>query len=371
MDILLVFFIAFIFAFTSTPLVIKLANHFGLVDFPKRKHPAVIHDRPTPRAGGLPVFIGFCLAIILLVSLNPVITLNKGLLGILIGSFLLIIIGLLDDKYDLNPYLRLLANFIVVLIPVGFGIGISDFTNPFGGQFHLDTIVYHFSLPNYFGILAGPHSIVVLADIMAIFWIVWIMNALNWSSGIDGQLSGIVTISLAILGFVSLNLLKNDPSQILTALIAFAAAGSFLGFLPWSFYPQKIMPGYGGSTLAGFLIAILAIISGAKLAIVLLVLLVPLVDSVWAVVRRIINRRSPVWGDSFHLHHQLLKLGLTVPQVCLIYYLFGLGLGILGLNLDSQEKFFAIVLIGVLVFALLFTSFFIIKRLKISAVKDS
>ncbi len=368
MNILIAGFLAFILSFTSTPFVIRFANKFGLIDNPKRPHPAIIHKKPIPRAGGLAPFIGFSVSVILVVLLSNSLTFTKPLVGILIASTLLVLVGLADDKYDLNPYLRLFANFVVVAVVVGFGIGISSITNPFGGQFRLDTIVYAFSLPNYFGFFAGHHSIVLLADLIAFFWIIWIMNALNWSSGVDGQLTGIVSIALLILGVVTVGLVKTDSNQTFTAVLAFAAAGSFLGFLPWSFYPQKIMPGYGGATLAGFLIAVLAIISGAKLATVLLVLLVPLVDSVWAVVRRIANKRSPVWGDSYHLHHQLLKLGLSVPQICFIYYGAGLSLGILGLSLDGQEKFFAIAIISVLLFSLLFTSFFIVKRLSLKNV---
>lgn len=371
MDILIAFFIAFIISFVSTPLVIKFANRIGLLDDPQRKHPAIIHTKPIPRGGGVAPFIGFGASILLIISLSNSLIITKPLFGILVAAFLLVLIGLLDDKFDLNPYLRLFANIIVAGIVVGFGVGISSFTNPFGGQINLDSIVYSFSLPSYFGILSGHHSIVLLADIIAFLWIIWIMNALNWSSGVDGQLTGIVSIALVILGIVSVSLVQNDPSQFLTATIAFAAAGSFLGFLPWSFYPQKIMPGYGGATLAGFLIAVLAILTGAKMATVLLVLLIPLVDSFWAVVRRIANKRSPVWGDNLHLHHQLLKLGFTVPQVCLIYYLAGILLGILGLNLDSQKKFFAIAIIGVVIFSLLFTIFFVLKRLTLNNVKNS
>jgi UDP-GlcNAc:undecaprenyl-phosphate GlcNAc-1-phosphate transferase len=148
-------------------------------------------------------------------------------------------------------------------------------------------------------------------------------------------------------------------------ILAFAAAGAFLGFLPWSFYPQKIMPGYGGSTLAGFLIAVLAILSGAKLATALLVLIIPLVDSVWTIVRRLVNRRSPVWGDRLHLHHQLLKMGWSVPKICLFYYLIGLILGVLALNFDTREKFFALSVLGVLTFSLLFTGYIILRKFSI------
>lgn len=371
MDILVALFIAFIISFITTPVVIILAKKFGLVDNPKRKHPAILHSQIIPRGGGLPPLVGFSSAILVLVLLSPLFVLTKPLLGIILAAFLIVAVGLADDKYDLNPYLRLFTNVLAVTIVVGCGIGISTITNPFGGVLHLDTLVYQFSLPSFFGILSGQHSIVLLADIVAFIWIVWIMNALNWSSGVDGQLTGISAVAFVILGIVSTGLSVGDSNQTLTAVIAFAAAGAFLGFLPWSFWPQKIMPGYGGSTLAGFLIAVLAILSGAKLAIVLLVLLVPLIDSIWVIVRRIATKHSPVWGDNLHLHHQLLKLGFSVPQICLLYYSIGLILGFLSLSFDSQEKFFAFSIIGTVLFALLFTIFFFIRRLGFKNAKTS
>ncbi len=354
--------LAFFASFLITPLVIRLSYRFKFLDFPARKHPAILHKKPTPRSGGVVALAGFLFSISVISLVSTSFTLTKNVLGIIISSFVIVIVGLLDDKFDINPYWRLLTNFFVVGIVVAAGVGITHFTNPFGGTVALDSVIYRFHLPNYFGFLAGPHSIVVFADLIAFFWIIWVMNALNWSSGVDGQLSGIAAITLVVLSLVSLQLVKNDPSQLTVAVVSLAAAGAFLGFLPWSFYPQKIMPGYGGATLAGFLIAVLSIVSGAKLATALLILLIPLVDSVWAVVRRLFLRRSPVWGDSFHLHHQLLRLGWSIPQVCFLYYTLTLVLGILALNFDTEEKFFAIMIIGVIIFALLFTAFVVLKR---------
>lgn len=355
-------FLSFSISFLLTPLVISLTHKFGYLDLPNRKHPAILHKKPIPRAGGISPLLGFLASLFFVAILSPDFSLTKNIWGIIISSVLIVVVGLFDDKYDLSPYLRLVTNIFAVLIVVGFGIGIASFTNPFGGLIRLDSLVYYFNLPENFGLFAGKHSIILLADLVAFVWIIWIMNALNWSSGVDGQLSGIATIALCTLGIASAQLLNFDPNQINVALVSFAAAGAFLGFLPWSFYPQKIMPGYGGATLAGFLVAVLAILSGAKLATALLIILVPLVDSVWAVVRRLLNRRSPVWGDSYHLHHQLLKMGWTIPQICFLYYAVGLILGILALNFDTVEKFFAIVILGVLMFALLFTLYFVSKR---------
>ncbi len=354
--------ISFLTTFLITPFIIRLGFKFGFVDDPARNHPAVIHKKPIPRGGGIATFIGFSFSIIVINILSGAFSVSKSLIGILLSGLIIVLVGLLDDLYDLSPYLRLVTNILVAGIVVGAGVGITNFTNPFGGFVQLDSIIYYFSLPSFFGFFAGTHSIILIADIVAFFWIIWIMNALNWSSGVDGQLPGIAVITLTILAIVSSQLITSDPNQFTVAVIALAAAGAFLGFLPWSFYPQKIMPGYGGSSLAGFLIAVLAILSGAKLATALLVLLIPLVDSIWAVTRRVLRGQSPVWGDSFHLHHQLLKMGWSIPQICFLYYFLTLLLGVLAINLDTQEKFFAILILGTIIFSLLFTSFVILKK---------
>jgi UDP-GlcNAc:undecaprenyl-phosphate GlcNAc-1-phosphate transferase len=190
------------------------------------------------------------------------------------------------------------------------------------------------------------------------------MNALNWSSGVDGQLSGIAIIGLLALGVAANRYSTTDSSQIVVTTLSFAAAGSYLGFLPWSFYPQKIMPGYGGATLAGMLLASLSILAGAKLATIVLVLIIPLVDGAWAIIRRIAAHRSPVWGDKMHLHHQLLALGWSKRQVAVFYYFLSALFAYLALGLDHRERFFAILVGGVVILAALITLAQVISKLE-------
>lgn len=350
------FFALFVLAgaltFLLTPAIIAFAKKFGFLDLPSRPHPAIIHKKPLPRAGGLATFLGIFLTLGIFFSFGHL-TASKPLVGILAASFLIVATGLADDHFDLNPYLRLATNFLAILLVVGAGVGISGFTNPLGGFIHLDSLRLSFTVPSLLP-FAGPHSILVYADIFAFLWIAWIMNALNWSSGVDGQLSGIAGISFLILGIVSLRL--PGTTQILTASLAFAAAGSYLGFLPWSFYPQKIMPGYGGSALAGFLLATLSILSGAKLATAALVLAVPIIDGLWAVFRRIYHGRSPVWGDREHLHHRLLQRGWSVPKIALFYYSTTALLGVAALTLSSRGKLFAIVMVAIVILGVIFTA---------------
>ena len=306
-----------------TPVTVWAAKKFSIVDFPWRPHPAILHKKPIPRAGGIATYLAIVASYLIYVSLSGSVNFDKHVIGILIAGFIVVVVGVLDDKYDLNPYFRLLTNFLAAGVIVASGVGITWLTNPFGGQIRLDEIIIHFNFPDIlpFAFFAGHHSIVLLADIFAFIWIVWVMNALNWSSGIDGQLPGIATIGLIALGVAANRYIATDPSQLAVAILAFAAAGAFIGFLPWSFYPQKIMPGYSGAALAGMIIAALSILAGAKLATTFLLLIVPLVDGVWAIIRRLASGRSPVWGDKEHLHHQLLALGWSKPRVVIFYYI--------------------------------------------------
>jgi len=366
MSLFSLFLIAALMSFVATPLVIWAAKKFRVLDFPWRPHPSILHKEPIPRAGGAATFIAIVATYLIFISRGSGIAFDKHIVGILLAGLLVVVIGILDDKYDLNPYFRLLTNVLAAGFIVASGIGITWFTNPFGGQVRLDEIILHFNFPTIlpFHFFAGLHSIVLLADIFAFIWIVWVMNALNWSSGVDGQLSGIATIGLVALGVASNRYLSTDPSQVAVVTLAFVAAGSYLGFLPWSFYPQKIMPGYGGATLAGMVLASLSILAGAKLATTLLLLIVPLVDGVWAIVRRLARGRSPVWGDKEHLHHQLLAIGWSKRQVVIFYYILGAGFAYLALTLGHRGRFFAILVGGVIILAALISLAQLARRLE-------
>ena len=356
-NILLYFIISAFIALITSPVVIFFAKKFRILDFPWRIHPAILHKKPIPRSGGVVTFFAIVVTYALFLFFNPTVGIDKHIIGILVAGFIVVFVGVLDDKYNLNPYLRLLTNFLAAGVVVASGVGITWFTNPFGNQISLDVIVYSFEFPYIlpYGFFSGPHTIVLLADIFAFIWIVWIMNALNWSSGVDGQLSGIATIGLLALGVASFGYLLSDPSQLAVAVIAFIAAGAFLGFLPWSFYPQKIMPGYGGATLAGLILASLSILAGAKLATLGLLLIVPLIDGLWAIVRRVMTGHSPVWGDKEHLHHQLLAFGWNRRQVAIFYYIIATIFAFLAITLDHQGRFFAISVGSVVVLASLIT----------------
>lgn len=335
MNFVLPTLVSFLVTAISIIPTIILAKRFNLVDNPKlRPHPAHIQKRTVPRAGGLACFIGIIFAILIFIPKD------MAILGILAGLVILLLIGLADDKnINLSPYLRLLAQFVAAATVVLSGVGISFITNPLGGIIHFN-----------------PQ----LSFSLALVWIVWVMNMLNWSKGVDGQMPGIVTVAALILGILSLKLtLQEDPSQINVAKLSFITAGSSLGLLIFNWHPAKIFPGFSGSTVLGFMIAVLAILSGAKLATAGLVLLLPATDFAYTFLRRIIQGKSPVWGDRGHLHHKLLELGLSHQQIALFYILGSVILGAASLSLSSSGKLFAASLLGIAILGgILWLNFF-------------
>jgi UDP-GlcNAc:undecaprenyl-phosphate GlcNAc-1-phosphate transferase len=329
---------SFLIALIFTPLTIKLAKIYGLVDNPKkRKHPAHVHKGIIPRAGGLPVYLAIFISVFLFLPTT------KKIIGIFLGASVAVAVGLLDDKYDLNPYLRLISNIGTALLVVGSGVSIPYITNPFGGIIHLDRPRIYF---NFY----GPHSIWILSDIFALLWIVWTMNMINWSKGVPGQMPGVTAVAALTVGVLSYRFAKTDPTQIPVTTFSFITAAAHIGFLLFNFNPQKIMPGYGGGSLAGFMLAVLSVLSFSKVATGLLVLSVPTVDALFAILRRLASGRSPVWPDREHLHHKLLDLGWTFKKIALFYWLICAILGLIALSLNSKGKLFALFLVTIITF---------------------
>lgn len=325
---LLIVVTASVVSFLMTAFVIVIYRKFGIVETPDPNKPMTTHDTPVPRGGGIPIFISILLSLILFIPMD------QHLLGVLLGALILTIVGVLDDIYNLNPYLRLFLLFASASVVVASGIGIPFINIPFVGITPLNN-------PSIsFWFLGEQRSIWVLADLFALFWIVGIMNFVNWSKGLDGQLPGIVVISSLTVGLLSLRF-SADITQWSVLLLALAVAGAYAGFLPWNFYPQRIMPGFGGGILGGYFLAVMSILSTAKVGTLLVVLGVPLVDALFTIVRRILRKKSPVWGDREHLHHRLLdQLGWSKRTVALFYWGVTAGLGVVALQLNSQQKFY-------------------------------
>ncbi len=337
------FIISFLISTLAAPLVIQWYRRRHWVDDPAtHRHVKVTHQQPVPRGGGLVVAAGIVLTSLLLLPIDSY------LLAIMASTVLLTVTGILDDIYDIHPGWRLAAGLLAALIVVGAGIGIAYVSNPFGpGVIHLDQPVWQLQ------ILGETRSVWVLADLFAIVFIVWNMNIVNWSKGVDGQLPGFVGIALVFVGILSYRFI-DDPTSFNTAHLAFIVAGAFFGLLVWNFYPQKIMPGYGAGSLAGFYLSVLAILSGAKVATTLMVIAIPTADAIFTIARRIRAGKSPLWGDRGHLHHKLMDvLGWGKRRVAVFYWSASLVLGILSLYLNTMGKLLTIGLTFAIVFGFL------------------
>lgn len=326
MFLFLVFITAAVLSALFTIPTIKIAKKLHLeTDSKIKSHPAHTHKGIIPRAGGAPIYLAILIATLLFIPMSKII------FGILLGSLLLVILGLLDDYYNLSPYFRFFANLFIAAVVIGFGLGIPYISNPFGQVIRLDTwkIVFNF---------LGTHKILIVADALAIIWLAWTMNMVNWSKGVDGQLPGFVAITAFFLALLSQRFTAYDISAQTVMILSFIVSGAFLGFLPFNFYPQKIMPGYGGGALAGLLLGILAILSFGKVGTALLILSVPTMDAVYTIIRRLKNKKSPFRADWGHFHHKLLEIGWGKRRIAVFYWCVSLILGISSLFLKGIEK---------------------------------
>lgn len=320
--------VAFIISMAVSPLVIYIYKKYKWLDDPRKNpHTKKTHTTPVPRGGGIVVFLGIVVSSLIFLHVDHY------LIAIFIGALILVIVGVLDDILDIHPIIRLTTGLLTSLIVIGSGIGIAYVSNPFGaGVIHLDQpqLIFNF--------LGQERHIWVLADLFALVFIMWNMNIINWSKGVDGQLPGFVSIAAVIIGILSMNFF-DDPTQFNTTYLSFIVAGAYLGLLYWNWYPQKIMPGYGAGSLAGYFISILAILSGAKVATILMVLAIPTADGVFTIGRRILAGKSPLWGDRGHLHHKLMDVwGWGKRRIAVFYWMTSLVLGISSLYLGTVGK---------------------------------
>lgn len=303
-----------------------------------------VHTGPLPRIGGLGIVTGFSVALAVSFAL-PV-----ERFPVEIERIVLLVIGMLiiagsmffDDILGLRPLPKLLLQFgaaLLIVLPrlrdAEHGIVISQFDAPFIGTAHLPLLV---------------------ALGFTLFWIVGMMNAVNWSDGVDGLVGTVALIAGSVL-FVHAYFRPEGDPQFTISLLAIAFVGAVLGFLPHNWHPSRIIMGDSGAMSIGFLLAAISIVGGAKIATALLALGVPILDTAWVIVYRVINGRSPGSADRGHLHHRLLDAGLTQPQVVACFGGLTALFGVLSLALPTREhKFVAMLIMGVVLvsfFALL------------------
>lgn len=286
------------------------------------------HDKPKPRGGGI------ILAILFFVSLFLFLPIDDKFWGFLLGGILIVGINFLDDKYRIPWWARLIVEILACFIVVFSGIEIAILTNPFTNEAWLLYQAFPF-----------------ISKVFTVFWILLFVNMINWLDGIDGLATGISSISFLTLFGLSLLPFVNQPQIAELALILVVLTLTFLRF---NFFPAQIKLGDSGATFLGYALAILAIFSSAKVATFFLVLGIPLLDVVWVITRRVFfDKKSPMKGDKKHLHHRLLNIGLTVPQVCFLMYGLAAVFGFTALFLQgAQQKLAAIIVLCT--FALIF-----------------
>ena len=300
-----------------------------VTDPEKHSHPAMILSHPSARGGGLLFACVFVLTSLFFVPLTVEVV------GVIFGVLCLAIVGIIDDyqnthsesklKFLENPVIRLGLLFIVVGILYFFNIRIDFLSNPFNGLFYLNNL--NFAL---MGVVISPVS-----WILTTVWVVWILNLLSWSNGVDGQYSGMVGIALLIVAFLALRFPSVSSEQYSYAQLAVIAAGVSFGLIVLTWYPSKIMWGFGAMS-AGIVLASISILVQAKIITSVLILFVPFLDAVVTFFRRVFRGRNPLRADREHLHHLLLARGFSVPQVAIFYWLVTLLFG--GLSIFSVEN---------------------------------
>ena len=310
-DVAIAFILAFIVAFMATPYTIKLAKKIGAVDVPKDERR--MHKRAMPKFGGPAVILGFLVSVIYLLivmSLEDTIILNgpenygMKLIGLFLGIVIISITCIIDDIKTIKPIVKLSGQLLVAIVAVAFGIRIESIN---------------------VSIIQAPELGEILSTIVTIVWIVGVTNSINLIDGLDGLSSGISVISaISLLIIFLLNGSAMVPIILITAL-----AGALVGFLPFNFAPAKTFIGDTGSNFLGYTISIIAILGMAKtytLAVIILPLIVlglPIFDTLWAIIRRLIKGKSIkaiFKADKGHLHHRIVARGFSQKQAVLILY---------------------------------------------------
>ncbi len=332
-DWFLVLFGSMALAALCTPLVLKFARAKGVVDLPnqERKH----HSTPTPLWGGLAIWLALAIAGVIAWRfglLTDVKIGNTQLLGIALASLLLVGGGMWDDARGLKPWRQFLFPVAAVLVSLAAGIGVQYVTNPFiAGTGPYGRALLYVS-PWFGSAIAGA-------------WLLGMTYTTKLLDGLDGLVAGVGAIGAFILFMVSLYW---DVPLSGTSYLALMVAGACLGFLAFNIHPASIFLGEGGSTLIGYLLGVLAIISGAKIATALLIMGIPILDVAWVVGRRIfLERTSLVSADRKHLHFRLLDAGLTHRQAVFVLWGFTAFFGTSSLFLQSQQKVIALLVLGI------------------------
>ena len=311
LQILLTIAVGFAVSFASTPIVKGFAQKVGAIDVPRDGRR--VHDHPIPRMGGLAIFLGFLISVVLFIDIT------REVRGILLGAVLIVACGAIDDVISLRAWIKLLVQIAAAVIAVLHGVVIEIFRNP---------NIFSDNEALILGALAVP---------VTILWIVGITNSVNLIDGLDGLAVGVSTIASTTMFVVALLVSEGGVAVILAALM-----GACLGFMPYNLNPAKIFMGDTGSLLLGYVLATVSVVGMFKFyAIVtfvvpILALFLPLFDTLCAIVRRLLRGQSPMHPDRGHLHHRLIDMGLSQKQAVAVLYSLSAVLGLCAVVLATS-----------------------------------
>jgi UDP-GlcNAc:undecaprenyl-phosphate GlcNAc-1-phosphate transferase len=334
MPFIIVFTVSFILALGLTPLSAWIGRRLRAVD---RRGGRRVHAGDVPRMGGIALFGGFIGGATLVFALwRPVNAEDvRRLTAVVAGTVFVFLFGLWDDRRELTAWPQFAAQAAAALIAIAGTVFIERFTNPLTDQL----VVIPEALPFPTGDLPVFGWAVVVA--ITLFWVMGMMNTVNWLDGLDGLAAGVGFIAATLFAIHSYRL-----GQLEIALFPTALAGACLGFLPFNFHPARVFMGTAGAMVLGYGLATLSILAPARIATALLVMGVPIVDVVWLIVSRWRRGESPTHAGRDHLHYRLLDLGLGQRQIVMVYYLFCLFFG--GVALAVSSRLFKLIALLVL-----------------------
>lgn len=320
MQAILAFFASFLTVIAVTPLVIKFAIKIGAIDKPNERK---VHTRIMPRLGGLAIVIGVTVGYFVGGIYHEKVT------GITVGAILIVLIGMLDDLYELSPRIKFLGQLLAACLVVASGLKVELLSIPFIGKFDI-------------GIWSYP---------VTVFWIVGITNAINLIDGLDGLSAGISAIGIATIAT-----LAGMAGKMLIFTLSLIILGSIIGFLFYNFHPAKIFMGDTGALFLGYAISVLSLLGLYKsvtlfsFVVPVIILGVPIFDTTFAIIRRIVNRKPISAPDKSHLHHRLLALGFSHRNTVLLIYCFGIMFGVSAILFSSSTLWQSVlILFGLLI----------------------
>lgn len=364
-QLILPFLASFLLVLVLTPKFIDYAKDRNLVTNPTiHDHPGMALSKPSARGGGVVFTVGLLLTALFFIPLS------REFLGIYIVVSLLALLGVLDDFQNTHPIskfrilekpiLRLLILFFVVSLIVFFRITTAFIGNPFGGV--INFAAYKISFASF---MFAP-----IPTLFTVVWIVWVLNVLSWSNGIDGQYGGIVGIAAVVTALLALRFSNVEQIHLEIAKLAIITAGACFGLVYYTWHPSRIMWGFGAMT-AAFILSSLSILSSSKIATSIMIILIPFLDALVTVIRRILQKKNPLKGDRGHLHHLLLERGWSVEQIAIFYWVTTATFG--AIALASSEKFIALVtltLAGIVAFFIILLNLIsIAKKQELQAVE--